>query len=309
MPLRSRGAEAAEKANAASGNRFGKHEFFKLQEGGTIVLRFLTHHESWPSGQVHMGIPTKPAPTKTQKNWPQSMPAVCQNDKANFFDPDTKEWDDGYGACWIDANCKGKKDQYGKDMAKTSLRCWAAALVIEEADDGSGKKVSRPARNAAGGLRILLVNQSWFGFFSQLNGIAQANGSVTDRDMWIKLNPKGNAAYAQYSIIPRDADPERLPGTETWAGWMTALEEEKLDLPELEALVLNQSSPDYYARFFDPDKTAEDDAAEDEEGGSTQADPAGEAGVDSGVSDGDLDAMEARMRDRLAKQGAPAATS
>jgi hypothetical protein len=250
-----------------------------------------------------MGIPTKPAPPN-QKNWPQSMPAVCQADKANFWDPDAKQWDDGYGECWIDVNCKGKKDQYGKDMAKTSLRCWAAALAFEEVTEGT-RRVSRPARNASGGLKFLLVNQSWFGFFSQLNGIAQANGSVIDRNLWIKLNPKGNAAYAQYSIIPRDVDPELAPGTSTWDEWMEALAEEKLDLPELEALVLNQSSPDYYARFFDPTKTsAEDDAAED--GEAAVADPAGEAGVDSGVSDPDLDAMEQRMRERLGKQDAPA---
>jgi hypothetical protein len=297
MPLRRKGAAAAEQADAERGTQFGRYEFFSMKEGETLLLRFLTEADQWPSALVHMGLPTKPAPEKA-KNWPERMSAVCQDDSQ--FQNEEKVWDEGYGDCDVKRLFAGQVDQYKKPYTKTSLRCWAAAVVREEIND-NGRKVVRDAKKADGSIRIVLVNQSWFSFFAQINGIWQAVGSITDRDMWIKLDPKGSNAYSTYRVVPRNPDPDLHPGTEAWKAYEEAMTEQKLDGESLDALVLNQSSQEYYDRFFNKDVINVEEPEEN---------VSGEVAASGGpeVSDQDLERMKKNVQDRIAKgAAAPAA--
>jgi hypothetical protein len=302
MPLRSKGATAAEEAQASHGRRFGKFDYLQLEEGQAVVVRFVTEFDDWPSGDVHMGVPTKPAPKgkdgKPQQKWPAFMSALCREDKKNFWDPDTQEWDEGYGpgGCWIHNNLVGQLDKYQKDMAKTSVRCWALAVIREETGE-PGARVARDAKTADGKRKIVVVNQAYYGFFSQLNGIAQANGSTVDRDMWIKKKEKGGGNFSEYSIIPRDRDPDHHPGTESWDSILAEILERNLDLDEM---VLNTSSQDYYDKFFNP---AVETKATDEE----EEDAAAAEGQPAAPDDEALKAMQARVRSAISGEAVPSA--
>jgi hypothetical protein len=112
---------------------------------------------------------------------------------------------------------------------------------------------------------------------------------VCHRDFVISLS--GN----DYEITGLDPTQDHQPGTASWKVYTDAL---ALTEISLEDTIIGQSSPEYYARFFDPTKQAPKEPSDSGSSGT----PASEAPADSSAPDGELDAGELdEFRSRIDK--------
>jgi hypothetical protein len=255
--LRRGGAGAQEAADAAVGSKFPKVPYFSLEENKSTVLRFLTDSPDWIYVKQHTAVPTKNKPAEFTGNWPTSMPAVCRHDEA---------FQGIYADCYIcDLPVMNPHD--ANKPLKPAVRVWALAVerepVVEngvtlgyrnvmvdvDVKDEKGESTGKTEKQ----IKIVLVNMGMKNFFSGLQGIyglLQPN-SVCTRDMVIKRT--GSGINTDYQIIPLDPIPDHVPGSDSWKKYEDAIVAQGIDL---EKIVAERASDEYYARFFDPTKTA-----------------------------------------------------
>lgn len=293
-----RGAEAAKEASKGGGN-FARTEFFKLDDGEVAILRFLTDAEPEPDGSggwinvlQHQMIPTKPKPEDYTGNWPERMGCVCRNDEA-FIGV--------YEDCYI---CDHIVD--GNKVKKPGTRTWALACIREEVlGDGSeelggpselGKRVGLrdatrevtiPAKEAADGQparkeekitekKIVVVNMGFKNFFGILQAFAAKNGTILDRDFWIRRS--GAGLDTQYQIVSEE--PIRMENGEVFDLRESKFMDRYKTNLDLIDTITERSDNEFYARFFDPRYSADDKGSIKETGASPEAKPSTEIDAD-----------------------------
>lgn len=312
-----KGGEAAQEAAASSGGGFAKVEYLSIEDDGQAAVRYLTDSPDWIFVNQHAGAPTKnkPADWPAERNWPASMPATCRYDPA---------FEGQYSDCYIDdAGLTNKWDR----LCKPQVRVWALACLREEVvgtpelvaegkctEDQIGKrigfrdqirKVSRPIRDAEGKptdqteeieeRAIVVVNFAPNNYFNALQASFSIYGSVCDRDFIVKKVGKGKDV--EYSNIALDSTPNLKPGTESWKRYETAIQEQGIDI---EKIIAEKASDEYFALFFDPNKTPPSRGKADEKGEAARPEaPAAPA------DDVDQDRLAA-MRDRVRGHAQPA---
>lgn len=271
------GADAAQAAS--KGGDFARTQFFKLEDGESAILRFLTDaYEDpnrpdlgvWITVNQHSMVPTKNQPEGYKGKWPKHMGAVCRKDPAfaSMFDE-----------CYI---CDHIVD--GETVRKPSARVWALACLRQEIrGDGSpelggpewkdkvygtadvSREVVIPAREASEGREaqperkitekaIVAVNMGFRNFFSHLQGYASLNGTILDRDFYIKRS--GGGTDTTYAVIGRDPTQADDGILDLRKPEYMARYESSYNLAEI---VTGMASDEFYARFFDPRYTVTKD--------------------------------------------------
>ena len=267
------GKQAIAASNANSGGNFAKTHWFKIEKPGqSVVIRLLTECEpdengdgGWISALQHGFIATKNAPADHEGNWPEQMPAICRHDPQFAVM--------NYPDCPIDLfGLKGLKDLKYK---KPSVRVWALACLREEiigtqemVDEGTiepvmvGKRVGhtdalreidevdddgKPTGKTKSERALIVVNMATKNFFAGIEAVAGYYGMICDQDLLITR--RGEGLQTEYDVVPLGRTDSLYPGTESWQRYEKAIEEQGLDL---EQLVSDRASDEYYARFFDP---------------------------------------------------------
>lgn len=294
------GGEAAEiEAEKNKGSKFARTEWFKLDDGDKIILRFLTDSPEWIFVKQHNSVPTKNAPKKNSDGteytgkWPAAMTAVCRHDPA---------FTGMYTDCVIcDLPILNPRDQ---KPIKQALRVWALAAVREEVrEDGivtgyKDEEIEYTVKDGDNdvtkkGKRIVVVNQGMQNFFASLQGVYGLNGTICDRDFIVQR--KGEGLDTDYTLFAPDRTKGEDPSNEKfWGNYTKALKEQDIDLGEI---VGARASDDYYGRFFDPNVNIAPTASassKDSKGEKAEA-PAPSAPVEEEASEEDLDAMRQRL--------------
>lgn len=246
------GADAAKEASKSGGN-FARTAFFNLKDGGTTILRFLTDADAWITVDQHQMIPTKakPADYPEDARWPDKMGCVCRKDPAF-----------AYGECYI---CDNLVD--GKKIKRAAPRQWALACLREEVVEGGKvvgyrdqtrevtipEKDGQPERTVTE-KAIVVVNMGYKNFFSVFEGYAGRYGTILDRDYWIKRN--GDDQSTTYQVVP--IDPIETPEGRFDLREAKFMDRYKNDL-DLEKIISERADDQFYAKFFDPRFTVEDD--------------------------------------------------
>lgn len=307
-----KGGEAAQKAaESAGGARFARVEYLKIEDDSQVALRYLTDSPDWLFVDQHAGAPTKNKPSDwddSKGKWPDSMPAVCRYDSA---------FEGQFSDCYIcDA---GLVNNWGRPC-KPSVRVWALACLREEVigtpelvaagkctEDKIGKRIGfrdatrkvaevnekgEPTGNEIDQRALVVVNFAPNNYFNALQASYSIYGTVCDRDFIVKKTGKGKDV--EYTNIALDQTPNLMPGSESWARYDEAIKEQNLSL---EAIVTDRASDDFYARFFDPNKTPAKKEGEKSTSSPAEAPKAQvPASADDEVDQARLAEMRARVR-------------
>lgn len=320
-----RGGKAAEQ-EAAQRRTFNRVEYFKLEKSGdSTVLRFIDDSDRWIYIGQHSFVDTKgrPADMKADEKWPDKMGAVCRGDKA-FQDPDgTPYYPDG---CYI---CDHMTKPDGKKYWPQT-RLWARAVLREPVlataehvksgefgDVVEGQRLGyRDAEHEikdekSGEVRrvkkIVVVNMGVKNFFGAMQGYYDVYGTALDRDYHITRS--GSGTDTDYKIVPLDPIPgHNLKSAELYKKYQQHAIDANISDDDLEKAIVELSSDDFYARFFDPTKQAparkskKDSDADQKPGApeSEQEKPA-EASIDQ--------SRLAAMKDRVMSGNRPAAAA
>lgn len=302
------GEQAAIISESQGGSKFARVNYFKLADKEQGVFRFITDSPDWIFVKQHPSVPTKNKPSDwpDKAKWPEGMPAVCRHDQA-FVGM--------YSDCYVcDTPVMNPRDT--TKPLKPALRVWALAVEreavmgdgtdamggadkkgkllgyrdateeVEVKDGDSTKKVKQK--------KIVIVNMGMKNFFGALQGIFGIYGTVCDRDYAIKRS--GEGLDTDYTIVPLDKTVGHEPGSESWDRLLKAVEEQSIDL---EAIVAEKASDDYFARFFDPSKTSAPMKGKEEGGSAAAATTSTPPPSDNGggvVDDDRLRAMRERVR-------------
>lgn len=344
--------EAEEALSASRGNftSFRKTNYLPtIGKGNKIVLRYLLDSDDWYYIESHPGAPTKPQPLSWPKDrkYPASMPAVCRYDKSFKADPE-KGLDAVYTDCYI---CDAKLiNKFGKEC-KPVVRVYTLAILREEVlgtqematagqitaemvgrvvgyRDGT-REVEVPKKDDKGEAikgpdgktvmetivepAIIVVNQAVNNYFQglqSLHGIFSAQGeSILDRDFIVQQNNDGKDVEFQH--IPLNPTASLKPGTESWKRFAKAIEEQG-DSVDIPTILMDRSSDDFFATFFDPTKEApKREGSSSDAKGTSEASSAPEAQQNAAPTNepANADALAAmRARVRGAGATAPAET-
>jgi hypothetical protein len=329
MALR-RGGKAAEEDAAKNKIVFGRAEFFSLKDGETTTFRLMDHPDEWVYVDQHNFIQTKGAPPdaddKTKNSWPKTMGATCRYDEC-FTDEVEQDGETvkvkKYTDCYICDNLKNKKTNR---PVRPQLRFWLRLVIREEVigtqelvdagkikpeqvgmvvgfkdamveedetdKDGkaTGKKITHP--------KIVVANMSLDNFVGALQGYADVyagEGGMLCRD--ITVTRKGSDTDTEYRFVPRNptaghdlADPATKAKYEEYAA------QAHLSLEDLEKMIFDRATDEYYARFFDPSKPFPT-FKKDGENGSAQGAPAAQQqkAPETPATQDALNAMRARV--------------
>lgn len=340
------GAQAIEEEEAIRAMRGGgsfrkTHYLPKIGKGNHIYLRYLTDSPDWFYVQQHAGVKTKAAPSDwpQDRKFPESMPAICRYDKAFQADPEH-----GLEAVYADcAICDLEiESNYGR-KATASTRVYALAILREEVlgteemvaagqitpemvgkrvgfkdatrevevpkkddkgetiKDAEGKAVLEKVVEPA----IIVVNQAVGNYFAGLQSMYGMYGTVLDRDYAVQQH--NEMKDVDYNHIPMDPIASLKPGTEGWGRYEKAIEEQGESV-DIEALLMDRSSDEYYALFFDPRVSA---PKRENEGGNNTPQGGGQAQAPTAqqqtAPNGDVDQDKlAAMRARVRGDAAPA---
>jgi len=315
-----KGAAGAEKENKArkaerDAARGPRVEYFKLKDEERIVLRLLDDYTEWIYVNQHGFVPTKGAPSdaseEQKKSWPAQMGAVCRHDPAFHYedcyicdhmlnDKGKKYWPSQkfYVRALVREGFIGTQEMADEGLIPPSKVGRIAGYLdaeeeIDETDaDGkaTGKKITRK--------KFLLLNLGMKNFFSKLQGFGDVYGTVLDRDYSIQR--KGTELDTDYSIVALDVDPDfDLTDPATREEYEKHASDAGIGLKQLEEIISEKASDDFYARFFDPTKTVKaksdsspsDDVTEKAAPVEQQAKP-----VESSVNADKLRAMKERVR-------------
>ncbi len=298
MPTFAKGAEQAEAAAKAASS--GRADFLQIKPGTKTFLRPLTDLDEIIPIDVHMGVPTKPAPKKAKADkWPAQMSAICRNaDAFRLRDADgkvTDEFEDGYGDCYIHANMSEVMGKFKKPVSRTVSQTWGLFAVREEMKNDSGTLVSFKDKieefKAEDGTihhipKIVIASQSWSNFWAAFSAAGYMTGTICDRDFSVER------VENDYIITAGRETPDLHPNTTAWERYTAAMALKEISI---EAVLLDQSSAKYYGRFFDPSyKDEEADEDEGDEGTSAEA--------ETSMSDEDAAAMKAKMAEAFSTQ-------
>lgn len=260
-----KGAEASAEASKGGG-QFAKTHYFNIEDGKSEIVRFLTEKDDWIVVNQHQMIPTKPKPSGYDGNWPDKMGSVCRADEAfegvYYTDAESRK-----SACYI---CEFMVD--GKNIKKPGGRTWALAVLREEVlGDGSDDLGGPEMKGKVLGIRdqvrevakigedgkptgdtymekaVVVVNMGYKNFFSALTGFAGHYGTVLDRDYLVKRS--GNDTSTVYQIIP--LDPIILEGGKKYDLREAEFMARYAPVPDLEALITERTTDEFYGRFFD----------------------------------------------------------
>lgn len=342
-------AEEEIAASRGGGASFRKtHYLPKIGKGKHIVLRYLLDSSEWWYVMSHPSAPTKGKPSDWPdgRSFPENMPAVCRYDKAFKADPE-KGLEAVYHDCYI---CDAKLvNGWGREC-KPVIRVYTLAVVREEVvatqemvDDpampqitaehlgksigyrDATREVEVPKRDDKGEVikdkdgktvmetivepQIIVVNQAVNNYFNGLQSMFGIYKTVTDRDYVVKQNNEGKDV--EYVHIPLEKIESLVPGAPAWERYPKAIEAQG-DSVDIEHILMDRSSDDYYATFFDPSKEAPKRGGnKDDKGGSaptSQGNSAPAAQQNAAPSnEPDPDALAA-MRARMRGGSAPAAT-
>lgn len=263
--------EEQQRAAAISG-KANRLDYFKVDKGDTVYVRFLTDgdDDGWIKVAQHNYARCKPAPEGV-KSWPKGLTGVCR------YDGQIREIL-GTSDCYICDNevPSGSREEF----AKPTNRVWALAVLRHRViGDGSeelggpdfdGKFLGyddvweeytvldakgEPTNEKAERPKIVIVNMAWNNFFQPLSSMYQMYGTVCDRDFAIKRT--GDGRDTAYSIMPLDKTEGLEPGSQSWKERYTDQLEQR-DIT-LEKIVLDLASDEHYARFFDATKAVDKD--------------------------------------------------
>jgi hypothetical protein len=318
-PTFNRGGDAAQEADdalsASRGGNFRKtHYLPKIGKNNHIILRYITDDPQWYHMDTHPFVPTKPqsASWPKERTYPASMPAICRNDQAF-----RKAIPPIYTECYIDdAKIINK---WGKEC-KPVIRVWAIACLREEVigteemavagqipvekvgqrvgcrdqmrefdeTDAEGKPTGKKLLEPA----LIVVNQPMSNYFGGLHSLYGLFHTVCDRDFVVLQKNEGKDVDFQH--IHMDPTPNHKPGTESWKRYDEAVKAQGIDI---EGMLMDRSSDEYFATFFDPSKEPTPKAQKD---GGTSANPSAPAQQQAAAptNDPDLEALAA-MRDRV----------
>lgn len=305
MPTFAKGAETAEaQAKAASGTRA---DFLSIKPGAQpVVLRPLSDLDEIITIDVHMGVPTKKAPKNVKEDkWPGQMSAVCQNAVAfQLTDGDgspTGEYEEGYGHCYIHEHMQDVLGKFKTSVAVPRVQSWGLFVLREAVRDSGSNKITgfrdvledfKDKEGKAHKIpKIVIASQSWSNFWAQFAAAAYMTDTICDRDFAVAREDN------DYTIQPLPAKgPELRPGIPAWQVYLDALALKGLSV---EQVITDQSSAEYYGRFFDPSWK---DPDEDEAAGDDTAADAGEAVL----SDEEAARVKAEMAEAFAGGTEPA---
>lgn len=274
-----RGAKAAKDAAKQMLPAFDRTNFLRLKDGESKVLRFIDDYDEWPYVGQHSNIPTKSAPedykAEGDRKWPTHMGAVCRKSK-NEGEPVFPEfYDDGCFICdHMTGNKKTKNGRY-----YPSIRLWARAVVRDEilgtqADFEKGEiedwevgqpigyqdhmievakldDEGKPTGDVERKPEIVVLNQSQT-FFGKMEANALSYGSACERDY--RITRVGDGLETEYNIVALDPIIEETESgrKRKWSLADPKIKEYYLGFaPDLEEVITDQASDEYYARFFD----------------------------------------------------------
>ena len=311
-------AQEAEDALSASRGGFARTHYLPIiGKDKSMVLRYITDEQDWIHAMTHGGAQTKNKPSDwpEARKWPEQMPATCRHDKA-FVNM--------YGDCYIcDNNVMGGFGKASKPTLRISaIAClreevlWTAELVAQRGADpvliGKRAGYRDATREIAetdekgeptGKTRIepalVLVQKAMSNYFGGLKAMAKNYGTICDRDFIVQQRNENKDI--EFHHIPLDKD-GLAPGTEGWKRYEDALVAQKLDI---QAILADKASDDYFARFFDPTKIpaprqGKDDSTAGSQDSAQQSAPTNEPDPDR------LAAMRARVQ---SAGGSPAPTT
>jgi hypothetical protein len=263
-----RGGKAAEEAaNKQGANKFVKTRYLDLKDGESILLRFIDDSQDWLSVNQHNFTPTKGASAdasdEQRQRFPKRMTAVCRYDEA---------FGKSYPDCYI---CDHMTNERGRPM-NPGLRVWARAVEREEiigtqemVDDGRIKshlmgtrvgfrdvEVDEPVLNERGEVtgrtelrkKIIVLNLGVKNFFGPMQGYHDIYKTVLDREYHVTR--KGAGTETDYRIVSMDPTPDHdLRDPETKERYLGYCRDSAVNVPKM---ILDRSTDDYYARYFDP---------------------------------------------------------
>lgn len=268
-----RGGKQAEEEAKRRNIGFARTPWLKMEDGDQIFLRLIDDSTEWISIDQHEFIPTKGAPAdwkaENGRKWPATMGAVCRKDKAFR---EVGLYPDGCYIC--DHMIDPKKDK----KFRPALRLYARAVEREQVigtqemvdagkipENAVGRRVGfrdmeveeavldsegKPTDKKEIRKKILVLRFGMKNFYGALQGFYDVHGKLTDRDL--SVTRKGSDTETTYSIVPLDATAGHdLADPETKARYEAASTLAGIDLGQI---LLDQSSDDYYARFFDRTK-------------------------------------------------------
>jgi hypothetical protein len=313
MPTPTKGAQAAEKISdeiKSSRSSFWRPHFLTLKVG-TYFMRPITDIDDLFIADLHQFFATKPKPEGYNGKWLETMWAVCQRDVMFRIRDEagnvTDEFEDGYGDCYLHNAYAGKPGKYKKDQSVPDNQTLALVVEREPVRDASGgvtgfRDKLEEFKDKDGKIHKIpafkIVSQKWSNYWAAVAASAfMAPRTICDKDFIVQRKEGEN----DYTITAVPPTPDHKPGTESWARYEEAL---KLvggfDLGEF---LIAHSTPDHYARWFDPDKTPEGgygrregDGDEGESGGEAAAASASPSVPD--VSDDELGAFRGMLAGR-----------
>ena len=256
-----KGADKAKEATKGGG-QFAKTHYLSLEDGEKITLRFLTDVDEWIVVDQHQMVKTKPAPADlaADRKWPDRMGAVCRNDEA---------FEGVYDGCYI---CEFLVD--GKSLKKPSARTWALACIREEVvedgrivgyRDGTREvQITDEKGEATGKVEvekaILVVNMGFKNFFSILQGFGNHFGTICDRDMVVTRSgaTKDDTTYSIIPLAPIPVDDKGTIFDTRNPEHRARYGEPDSDALNLEKIITERASDEFYARFFDPRVTVKE---------------------------------------------------
>ena len=255
------GVEEAEKA--AARRSFIRTDYLKIEDGSHAIVRMLTDHDRLITVLQHNNPPTREKAADYTGKWPQSMPAVCRNDKA---------FAEMYHDCFL---CNRFAETGDKRQYKPAVRSWALAVLRKKKmvdgrfigfEDATKeitvdeKKVTIP--------QLVTVNYAWGNFWDGFTALTQMNGTWLDRELHITR--KGKELDSSYSIAPYDrvgvdgmgkfeGDALDMRNYEHARIYVDALglDSKQFDnsadpfFQALMTLVSERATDEFYARFFD----------------------------------------------------------
>lgn len=261
MPILSTGLDEAEQISEAlkKGSAFYRIANLVMKDGDApVILRFYTPHNKVVSFDTHQFIPTKAKPAGWPGDkYPQSMWAICQNDKAFRLRDSagnlTDDFDPGYGDCHIHKIMAGEKDKkYGTPLSRPAAQVYGLAVEREAIfDEKTGQPVgfrdkTTEYKDKDGKVwqipKFVLVSQKYSNFWHPIKATAYLPPhTILDKDFMVTR--KGN----DYTVTVAMQTPDHQPGTESWKRYDEAL---ALTGFNMEDYLLDHASPDHYKRFF-----------------------------------------------------------
>lgn len=287
-----RAEREAAKARASS----GRTDALKIGEGESVFVRFIhdmnpgqSKYGAWANVLMHSRIPTKPAPADLpkDKSWPQFMFAVCRKDKVfngkfqDCYICDTMRKKDGkkyypYIRTFTLLAIREPVRENGKLVGyKTAMRTW-------ESEDGT--------KHEAPDIRYAM--QGYDNFYGPIAGLGVFyDTTVLNRDY--RITREGTDKATTYRPAP--CDPIMCDHPKSGEKVILDLRDDDImdkefpKLPSLAKIIYDMAKDDFYQRWFIPGETT----------GRTAADSPAVASPSNDVPSEDIEAMRARMRDRV----------